>query len=288
MEHVNIGRLERAPQAALIQAMADRCASDKRIWAAWVGGSLAAGQGDAFSDVDFRIAVDPGQVDAWTRPDWSVYLPLRPAGGLMARFGAGALLHHLVLEDGVIVDFFVQETTEPNPEPSSVVLFCRDAQLRAHLDESARPAPALVRDLDPEAARQLFVDYWVTTHKQMKALVRQYDATAFVGLYYERLSLLRAWYMVATGRDIAGRATLHWVGALHRGLSGRLTEEQHAILGLPSRTPAETVRVIEAIRAEMARVGRLLADRHGFAYPVEMETVVQRTWDQSKPLFTRP
>jgi hypothetical protein len=76
------------------------------------------------------------------------------------------------------------------------------------------------------------------------------------------------------------------LGVLHKGLEGKLTEYQHTILGLPSRTPEETVTVIEAIRAEMARVGRWLADRHAFAYPHELEAVVQRTWSERKESLT--
>jgi hypothetical protein len=56
---------------------------------------------------------------------------------------------------------------------------------------------------------------------------------------------------------------------------------------LPSRTPEETVTVIEAIRTEMARVGRWLADRHAFAYPYELEDVVQRVWNEHKESLAR-
>jgi hypothetical protein len=59
------------------------------------------------------------------------------------------------------------------------------------------------------------------------------------------------------------------------------------ILGMPSRTPAETVSAIEAIRGEMARVGRWLADRHGFAYPHELEAVVWQFWNTHKETGTR-
>ena len=101
------------------------------------------------------------------------------------------------------------------------------------------------------------------------------------------MALLRAWYMQAAGKDIDSRVTLHMLGALHKGLDGKLTEQQHNILGLPSRTPEETVTVIEAIRIEMARVGRWLAERHEFAYPHELEAVVQRVWNQQKESITR-
>src|SRR5688500_17416682 len=125
MSDIDLGPLEQGPHANLIRVMASKCTEDGSIQAIWVGGSLAAGTGDAYSDVDFRIAVEPGHIDRWTSPDWDQYLPIRPAGGLLLRFGEQALLHHLVLLDGTIVDFYVQDTTRQNPEPNLVILACR-------------------------------------------------------------------------------------------------------------------------------------------------------------------
>jgi hypothetical protein len=284
---ITLGPLAHGPHAALIGEMARMCAADGSIQAIWVGGSLAAGRGDVYSDVDFRIAVEPGQVDRWTSPDWERYLPTPPNGNLLLRFGEQALLHHMVLADGSIVDFYVQDTAQQNPEPSLVILACRDEGFRAALEGFARPAAALVREIDGAAVRQHFVDYWITTHKHIKAFSRKYDHFPFIGLYIERMALLRAWYMQATGKDIDSRPTLHMLGAMHRGLESALSEHQHAILGLPSRTPEETVAVIEAIRAEMAHVGRRLAEQHGFAYPHELEEVVLRFWGEHKESATR-
>jgi hypothetical protein len=287
MSDIDLGSLEHAPHANLIRDMASKCSADSSIQAIWVGGSLAAGRGDAYSDVDFRIAVEPGQVDEWTNPDWEHYLPIRPCGGVLMRFGEQALLHHLVLADGTIVDFYVQDTTRQNPEPNLVILACRNAEFREMLEGFAHPAAVLVRAIDGTVVRQFYVDYWITTHKEMKALARNYDHFSFVGLYLERMALLRAWYMQAVGKDIDSRVTLHMLGALHKGLDGKLTEHQHNILGLPSRTPEETVTVIDAIRTEMASVGRWLADRHAFAYPHELEDVVWRVWNEHKESLTR-
>ena len=287
MTDINLGALEFAPHAFLIRQMAAMCSSDSDVLAVWVGGSLAAGQGDAYSDIDFRIAVETGQVDQWTNPRWDHYLPILPCEGLLLRFGEQALLHHLILTDGTIVDFFVQDRTYHHPEPSLVILACRDPQLRATLEGYVQPASALTRDLEPESVRRLIVEYWIATHKQMKALARKYDQSAFVGLYVERMALLRAWYMQVVGKDIDARATLHMLGLLHQGLDGRLTQEQRDLVGLPSRTPEETVAAIEAVRAEMSRVGRALANRHGIAYPDEIERVVQDSWRTHKPDLTR-
>ncbi len=284
---IDLGRLEAGPHARLIRAMAGRCNADESIQAIWVGGSLAAGLGDAYSDVDFRIAVEPGEIDQWTHPDWERYLPFPPCGGLLLRFGEKALLHHMILADGTIVDFYVQDTTVENPEPSLVIIACRNAQFGEKLAGFARPSASLVREIGGADVRQFVVDYWIATHKEMKGLARRYDESLFAGLYVERMALLRGWYMQATGKDIDARITIHVLGALHRGLDGQLTEQQHNILGMPSRTPEEAVKAIDAIRAEMATVGRCLADRHGFAYPYELEEVVMRVWNENKEHLAR-
>lgn len=287
MTDIDLGPLQNGPHAKLIGNMARMCWMDGRIQAIWVGGSLAAGHGDAYSDVDFRIAVEAGQIDRWTTPDWEHYLPMRACGGLLLRFGEQALLHHLVLADGTIVDFYVQDTNAKNHEPQVVILACRNMAFRAALESFAHPAAALVREIDGAVTRQFLVDYWITTHKQLKALARHYDHFAFTGLYLERMALLRAWYMQAVGNDIDSRPTLHMIGQMHRGLEGKLTEHQHNILGLPSTTPDETVTAIEAIRSEMASAGRWLAARHGFAYPDELEKVVTQVWNANKQSVTR-
>jgi len=287
MTEVNLGPLAYGPHAKLIREMADRCSADANIQAVWVGGSLATGTGDIYSDIDFRIAVEPGQVDSWSTPDWSQYLPILPCGGTLMRFGEQALLHHFVLADGTIVDFFVQDTERQNPEPQVLILACRNAEFKEKLKGFARPAANLEREIDGPVVRQFLVDYWITTHKQRKALARKYDYSPFVGLYFERIALLRAWYMQTVGKDIDSRVTLHVLGAIHKGLHGALSEEQQNILGLPSRTPEETVAAIEIIRTEMAQVGRWLADKHEFAYPHELENIVEKVWNEHKIALTK-
>ncbi|MBK8048848.1 MAG: hypothetical protein IPK16_18040 [Anaerolineales bacterium] len=284
---IDLGPLEYGPHANLIRDMAMMCYLDRSIQASWVGGSLATGNGDAYSDVDFRIAVEPGQVDSWTNPEWELYLPLRPCGGLMLRFGEQALLHHMILTDGTIVDFYVQDMAAKLPEPQLVILFCRNTAFRETLEQFAQPASALNREIDGAVVRQFFVDYWILTHKEMKALARKYDHFAFTGLYLERIALLRAWYMQAIGKDIDSRVTIHMLGVLHKGLDGKLTEHQHHLLGMPSTTPDETAMVIEAIRDEMSNAGHSLAGRYGFAYPEELEEVVRRTWNANRESVTR-
>ncbi|MEM7738396.1 MAG: nucleotidyltransferase domain-containing protein [Deinococcota bacterium] len=286
-EDLNFGLLEHGPHITLIRDLAKKCYKDSSVQAIWVGGSLAAGTGDAYSDVDFRIAVEPQQLEAWHQPNWERYVPMPVCGSTFMKFGDHALLHHMVLSDGTIVDFYVQDTLRKNLEPALVVIACRDATFADALAQFTSPALSLVKDIEGTSVRQFLVDYWITTHKEAKGLGRKYDYSQFVGLYFEHIALLRAWYMEITGKDIEARVSIHMLGALHKGLSGKLSREQKELLGLPSITVEDMVVAVESIRTEMARVGRHLSERHGFAYPHELERVVLKTWDDNKAIFTR-
>jgi len=284
---IELGILEGGPYAGMIRSIAERCAEEPGVLAAWVGGSLASGKGDVYSDIDFRIAVAPGEVEAWSAPDWSRLLPAMPVGRVILRFGEKTLLHHMVLADGAIVDFLVLDSTAEMPEPSVAILFCHDPALRSRIAAFATPAASLVRETTSAAIRQVLVEYWIASHKHLKALARKYDESLFVGLYVERTALLRALFIEATGKDIDARMSLHMTGALHKGLADRLTPYQKEILGLPTITVQEAVAAIEAVRDEMVRVGRVLAQRHGFDYPADLEAVVRRLWGERKEEVTR-
>ena len=287
MNDINLGILEQGPHADLIRHMAVQCAADSSIQAVWVVGSLAAGLGDAYSDVDFRIGVKPRQIgDKWTNPDWDNYLPIRPVADYLMRWHQTAV-HHMLLADGTLLDFTIHDSPVQNYEPKPIILACRNPQFRAALEGYPSPAHMPFSAIDGPQVKRFFVDYWITSYQQMKALARQHDESAFAGLYPERLALLRAWFMDWVGRDIKTLDSPRMLGALHHGLDGRLTDREQNLLGAPSRTPGETAAVLEAIRSEMSRVGRCLANRYGFAYPYELEEVVTRTWNERKACLMR-
>ncbi|MEM6428292.1 MAG: nucleotidyltransferase domain-containing protein [Deinococcota bacterium] len=286
-DDLNFGLLEHGPHITLVRNLAEKCYQDSTIQAIWVGGSLAAGTGDAYSDIDFRIAVEPEQLETWHQPDWEQYLPMPVCGSTFMKFGDHALLHHMVLADGTIVDFYVQDTLRKNLEPALVVIACRDATFAEALTQFTNPALSLVKDIESTSVRQFLVSYWITTHKEAKGLGRKYDYSQFVGLYFERIALLRAWYMEITGKDIEARVSIHMLGALHQGLRDKLSKQQQELLGLPSTTVEDMVIAVESIRTEMARVGRKLSQLHGFDYPHELERVVLKTWDDNKDILTQ-
>lgn len=57
-----------------------------------------------------------------------------------------------------------------------------------------------------------------------------------------------------------------------------MSAEPLALCGAPTRTREEICAAIERYQDVVARLGRALAERYGFAYPAELETLSRREW----------
>ncbi len=68
MIELQLSNLPDLPQRASIVEAASNIWPEAGVVAIWVGGSLARGAGDLFSDVDFRVAVAPEQLSPWKTP----------------------------------------------------------------------------------------------------------------------------------------------------------------------------------------------------------------------------
>ena len=266
------------PQTAVLQSVVERLKNDEQVRAAWLGGSFAAGAADRYSDVDLRIAIAADQISAWRTPDWPAIFDLDRVGATFMSFGDDAFLHHLVLADGSIFDFFVQSTTRDNHEHAIKVLFCSDPIFADRLKDFARPISAELPPAKVDELSQLIVDFWITSHKHRKVLGRKLHLLATVGVQHERMILLRLWQTLLTGRDTGGRPSIHGLSASTREIESRMGESALNIFGAPLRTEREIVQAIEINRDEVARVGRLLASREGFEYPEQLERVVRSCW----------
>jgi len=284
MSELDLAGLPPLPQARTIAALAPRLWADGRVAAVWLGGSLAEGSGDEYSDIDLRAAVAPADFAAWAAPDLDTLLGGAPLGRQFIWLGEGALIHHLILQNGDILDLLVQATAR-SPVPERVVLLgCRDADFARAL-AGAGPAPEPHAPATPEAARELVVAFWVNSHKHRKVLHRGLDLMIPSGLYHSWMMLMRMWFALATGEEAGPHhfAGIHGLTALVRAVERVADAEALALFGAPARTRAEIYAAIERHQEAAARAGRALAERLGFAYPEALERTVRDQWAE----FTR-
>ena len=247
-----------SPALAHLEAFVDHASrtleSDDRILAAWLGGSLASGTADAYSDVDLRIAVADDAFDAFVA-DWrSLPSSLAPTV-LRRRIGTpDSPIVTAITPEWLRFDVAIVRATAPERSGDRVLFDRRSAPPAA--PPSARPDPA---DRLPGIVEEFL---------RVLGLWRVVDGRGEHTLMAHGASLLR-WSLVdlflIENRGQRG-------GMLH--LNPHLTAEQVALLEtLPTTAPELNVAVARAFlpraRALMARLGQPYPDdleRATFAY----------------------
>lgn len=275
--------LDHLPQHARLALVLDDLWADPTVVALWLGGSLARGAGDAFSDVDLRVAVTPGAFSETEIPPAAARLQQDAVAILPLRFGVNSVLFHMLLSDGEIYDLHVLRSDQPPPGERRRLLACRDANLAPQLDEGADP-DIYALPATPEAAQQTLTMFWITAHKGQKVLHRGMPLMALQGQTLLRQELIRLWYMQATGNDCGavGRLTIHTLTPVIRAVQGAQGAAALTVVGRPLRTMAEIYADIDALCEAAADVGRSLAQQLGFAYPEALETTVRKGWHRFK------
>jgi hypothetical protein len=278
--NLDLSVLPQMAQTRTISWLAPALWADEQVVALWLGGSLACGEGDAYSDIDLRVAVDPADLEAWRALDTQALTGGQVAGGHTFALGEDALIHHLLLLNGDIVDLLIQTTARPPDAEPLLTIGCRDEAfaetLRAqnHVEEEPHnPATA-------EGAWELIVAFWVNSHKHRKVLHRRLDLMIPSGLYHSWLMLMRLWYIQATGEDTSAYhfSGIHGLTKLVRSVEGLEGVDAQAVAGVPGRTREEIYAAIEIHQEAAACVGPLLAERYRFEYPLALERMVRAQW----------
>ena len=94
-----------SPQLGLIESARKVLATDSRIVAAWVGGSIAAGTADRWSDVDLRLAVEEADLPAVIDAIPQTLPAIHPVLGLLSRPLRGGRLVVVTFEGPLRADF---------------------------------------------------------------------------------------------------------------------------------------------------------------------------------------
>lgn len=134
--------------------------SNPDIQAIWVGGSLAAGRGDQYSDIDFRIAVEPGQLDRWDSPNGNATCRSTPVGNSCCALANTRCCTIWCWKMGRFSTSMFKIRRPETLSPTRVLSSSSaTTEFRKALDEFVRPISPLIREIDGAVVRQFFVDY---------------------------------------------------------------------------------------------------------------------------------
>lgn len=278
---LQLNKLPDLPQRETIEEAASNLWQDTGVVAIWVGGSLASGKGDLLSDVDFRVAAAPEQFTRLEAPPFERIFPRTPVvGQIPRRFGDKALFHHLVLSNGVIVDFFVQSTSRRPTQEPLLILGCRSEPFEQLLNEQNSIPPMNMQAVDGKTLAALLVSFWINSLKHHKVLFRGLDLMVTQGLSFEQGMLIRLWYIEASGQDCGDvwQQTIHSLTEVVRTVDQSPGSQALRQVGAPMRDRQEIFETIERHRQIVSQIGRRLAQRYGFEYPAALEATVLEGW----------
>lgn len=273
--------LPNLPQSRRLAALVADLWADPNVVALWLGGSLARGQGDRYSDVDLRVALRPEAYSPDQIPESARQFISAAVTRVPLRFGGEAVVWHMMLDNGEMYDLHVQPSSEKPPYEARLVLACRDADFGEQLiggeDRSVDFPPAV-----PDDIRQLVAFCWMNQQKHQKVLYRGLPLLSWQGELLMRQELVRLWFVLATGTDCGPvrRLTIHTLTPVIQALQAQMGADALALVGQPMRTEAELIAGAAKLREELARVGRLLAEKLGFDYSSAAEATVRRTWQE--------
>lgn len=255
---------------AFAERAADRLRADERVRAIWLTGSLAAGVGDAQSDVDLRAAVradDFATIGQWWRElideiaptVWARRWPGPPDEAILSAITRDYERFDLVIQSA--------EDTRPRLLEAARVLFDKDGLAGRLLAPAASPA----EPRDPLASLPVVVEEFIRLVGMLPIVVEREDVPigmeGQMGLHGLLISLL----LMENGIDRASSGKRH--------VAAYLSDEQRAVLArVPSLAP--TMESIIQGRLAYARLFLPRAQRlmraHGLSYPAEFEDATRR------------
>ncbi len=198
-------------------------AADPAVKSVHIGGSLARGEDDAYSDLDLWV-----EGEKWNPECLGGQFLVATKSEI-----AGMPFIHGVAVGGTIIDLI---HSAPKWEG------CARLDLPAPTPMPPAPLPGC----------GLVDEFWALSLKHRKNFMRGYEKLVPFGLDFDRRLLFRAWAMSETGSDPGPNAfNLFTLKSLHDAV---LTPRRMALLGMPLRTREEILAAVEAYREEMTRL----------------------------------
>ncbi|MEZ4727978.1 MAG: nucleotidyltransferase domain-containing protein [Caldilineaceae bacterium] len=286
-DSIDFAKLPALPQATFLYQLAPMLWQRPDVLGIWLEGSLARGNADRYSDVDLYVGVDPSALEQWRALNIQPLFGDHYAAHVFSNFSTDFFVYHVYLTAGGIYDLHVQPRNRELPEAHRLLLAWRTEDYRQDLLAATPPAgddAALLSappPLDPAVISSLLVFFWINADKSRKVLYRGQDFTGYTGLHLFRHIAARLHFMARTGNDCGDltRTTIHGLKAAALVLGQSDAAVGHW-MGAPTTTRQELCQAQTLVHEEVARVGRLLAERYQIAYPIALEQTVMTNWYQ--------
>ena len=279
-------QLPALPQIALLKKVATSLWGRDDVVAIWLGGSIGSGKADRYSDIDLRIAVTPDALSHWQKPEWEDVFGRPNVNHWSRPAEENASLHHVLLDNAEMYDLWVQTPERELHQEPKLVLGCRDTELAERLAVPSSEPRLEFDEVVPAKIQGAIGMYWSNHVKHEKVIHRNLTLMLRDGIYIFTGILLRLKFILATNKDCGNVTfppmTIHAITPVLSTLRDAYGNDMLAGMIPDDWSQAGTVAAVNRLDGAMAEAGRLLATRHDFDYPSELERVVLESWERFK------
>lgn len=246
-------------QTEYLHKLQDALQAHPAIKAAWLSGSFGRGNADRYSDIDLNLLLDAAGVDNFRQEAQAWLNALRPLVLYRPMFD-GRMLNCLTV-DGLRLDLWLHTDAVPLDERRVQVLLDREKTLQF----GARATPPDADALKDRLLQQIG-EFWRCIALTPAVIGRDERIVSLIGLTVE-VNLLTD--VIITGYGIERDSG---VKRLNPFLPAALRQEIEEALAFDGLTNSSLAQAHLALARIMQEEGRQLAARHGFEYPIKIET----------------
>ena len=127
-------------------------------------------------------------IGAWREPDWAVLLGDTVVGQQLLPFAETSFLHHLIVSQGTIIDFFVQSVDHPISRDAQLIIKCNDAFGDRSVRQTVQNVQTCQRPIRT-SSKPLLKNSGSSLTQHAKVLFRNLDVLALAGIEFERALL---------------------------------------------------------------------------------------------------
>ena len=233
--------------------------ADPAIKAAWLTGSFGRGNADRFSDIDLNLWLDAANLDAFRQQTEGWLNALHPL--VLFRWMFNDRMANCLTTDGLRLDLWLHTDAPTLDEEGVQVLWDRDDALQFGASAATPDAAALKKRLVEQIR-----EFWRCIALTPAVIGRDERIVSLFGLTVE-VNLLTD--VIISGYGIARDSG---VKRLNPFLPDEVRIEIEEALAFDGLTNGSLAQAHLALARIMQEEGRQLAHRHGFTYPVEVET----------------
>jgi hypothetical protein len=250
-------------QNQFLQVLKTKLANSPQILAGWLSGSFGRDQADRYSDIDLHLLVEDTESFRLRAREWLEELAPLVLYGM--RF-EGRMINALT-DSGMRIDIWLHDTIPKLFDGEVAVLWDRNLQL----------SPCAKEGCDTEEHTEIakwlheqIEEFWRCMSLTPAVIGRQEYLVCFSGLAVE-LQIVTDLMITGYGQQRErGKKVLNpYLGPEHRA-------EVEAALQLEGLNPVSLVHATLALASLVRKHGLIIAERHGFSYPKELEETVLR------------